>query len=907
MIAQRGRTGPPGQVNSGPRETGDDNTVSGSLFEEIFRVSPLGLAVLTSAFTLVDANQQMCKLLGLDHGRLLSTGWRRVARRLRLPDAYAVARRLRAGSRDPMTLAGHLIRDEGEVLDVEVEARLVRNPTSCVDVVLVAIKDVSVQREALDAARNSAGFLRRVIDLIPHFVFAKDDHGRFLLANRALAEAYGTTTTHILGKTDRHFSATAEESDRFRADDLEVIRGGTTKTIDEEPITDAQGNVRLLRTTKVPSVFGQSGIPGVLGVAVDITDLRNAEAELRSRTEELELFFSIALELMCIADTDGFFRRVNREWERTLGYSVEALEGARFLDLVHPDDVEPTLRAVEDLRQQRQVRDFVNRFRCWDGSYRFIEWRSAPFGERIFAAARDVTERRAAEQALQDSRQMLRNVLEHFPGVVFWKDRRSVYLGCNRNFALGAGYRKPEEIVGKTDMDLPWADTEAEHYVRDDREVMDSGRAKLGIVETQHRAGGQVVWLNTNKIPLLDDSGAVVGVLGVAADVTQMRQLEEQFLQAAKMEAIGQLAGGVAHDFNNLLQIICGYLEFAQLRLSGGENPSRELEEIHKAAGRAATLVRQLLTFSRRHAMQPVLVNLNELLATLSTMLSRLIEERIELRTSFRDPLPRILGDPGQLEQVVVNLCVNARDAMPGGGLILLETDVRQLNGDDHARFPNARSGPYVVLSVRDTGCGIPPHLRDRIFDPFFTTKEVGRGTGLGLATVYGIVTQHGGFIDMVSTEGEGTVFRIYLPVADPESASHRPPPAEYSAAPGRGETILVAEDEDSVRQLSARMLQEAGYRVLTAGDGRGVLDYLESHGDEISLYLLDVIMPGVTGSALRDLILNRRPEARVILCTGYSADVLDDLGPSAVEGVVLRKPYGSQELLRAVRDLLDH
>lgn len=892
----------PGSTSSGEHEL---SSVSPGLLQELFRVSPVGLALLNGSLQWVDANRQLCDLLGLERRSVLSMNVRQVMRRFMLPGAFEGARRLRAGERGPMMFDGRLIRDGGEMLDVEVEARLIQDPASGQDAILATVKDLTIQSEALRAARNSASFLRRVIDLIPHFVFAKDDQGRFLLANRALAEAYGTTTIHLLGKTDRHFSATDDESDRFRADDLEVIRGGVPKTIDEEPITDASGKVRLLRTTKVPFVFGQSGVPGVLGVAFDITDLRDAEAELCSRTEELELFFSIALELLCVADTDGFFRRVNREWERTLGYSLRELEGRSFLDLVHPEDLDPTLLAVADLRQQRQVRDFVNRFRCRDGSYRFIEWRSVPVGNRIFAAARDVTEQRAAEQALQSNREMLRNVLDHFPGMVFWKDARSVYLGCNRTFALGAGLNSPEEIAGKTDLDLPWTDTEAERFRRDDQDIVQRGRARLGIEELLHLADGRVVWLNTNKIPLRNASGSVVGLLGVAADITEMRQLEEQYRQAQKMEAIGQLAGGVAHDFNNLLQIISGYLEFAQLRISEGRNPLNELDEVGKAADRASTLVRQLLTFSRRQAMQPKSLDINELIVGLTKMLRRLIEELVGLRTALHTPIPKVLADPGQLEQVIVNLCVNARDAMPGGGLILLKTEVKRLHREDVTRFPNAVPGSYVVVSVSDTGHGIPLHLRERIFDPFFTTKDVGKGTGLGLATAYGIVSQHGGFIDVESAEGEGATFRVYLPAAEPQTPLPSSQVRESGEANGRGETILVAEDEEQVRNLTAQVLREAGYQVVTAGDGREALELLETFGDEISAFVLDAVMPGVSGWELRDAILQHRPDASVVLCTGYSSDVSGC--PDATGGgpALLRKPYQAQELLRMVRELL--
>lgn len=677
------------------------------VFREVFASSPIGLAVLTPTLHWLEVNDYLLDIFGLDRQELAGLRLRRLLRRYRLAGAMTIIRRLAAGDAGPFTLPARLTRPDGEMR--EAEARIRRLPLKCaaMDLILLEVRDLTVEAELMRAARGSAVFLRQVIDLIPHFVFAKDEAGRFLLANRAVAEAYGTSSIHILGKTDWHFSTDESEVRAFIADDSEVIRSGRPKVIPEERITTAGGDTRLLQTTKIPFTFGATNETGILGVSVDITELRRTEEELRRRTEELDHFFSVALDLLCIADTDGIFHRVNREWERLLGYAQSDLEGRRFLDFVHPDDREATLAAVERLRQQERVLDFVNRYRRRDGTYRYLEWRSIPVGRRIFAAARDITDRIRTEEVLRTSRQMLQNVLDHFPGVVFWKDTHSVYMGCNRAFAAAAGLDRPEEIVGKTDLELPWANTEAESYVRDDREVMETGSAKLGIIETQHRADGRVLWFSTNKIPLVDANGKVYGVLGTAADITEMRKLEEQYRHAQRMEAVGQLAGGVAHDFNNLLQIITGFLELAQLKLAAAQNADRELDEIRRATERASTLVRQLLTFSRRQAVRCEPVDLDTLIAGLSGMLRRLIDERVDLRIVSHGHLPKVLADPGQLEQVIVNLCVNARDAMPMGGRLVLETSIERL---DHSRpQTDAYPGTYAVLSVADSGHGIPP------------------------------------------------------------------------------------------------------------------------------------------------------------------------------------------------------
>lgn len=685
-----------------------------------------------------------------------------------------------------------------------------------------------------------------------------------------------------------------------------------------------EGHVTLRRHMNVP-VFDGDRIVIVAGVGNKATDYdesdvrqltllmtemwrivrrRQAEHELQKRTQELDRFFSVALDLLCIADTNGHFHRLNPEWERTLGYPLEELEGRRFLDLVHPEDVEATLGAMRELAAQHEVLNFVNRYRCKDGTYRFLEWRSTPVGELVFAAARDVTEHRRIEEALTRSRQMLQAVLDHFPGVVFWKDRESVYLGCNRAFALGAGLSDASEIAGKTDYDLPWASTEADKYRADDREVVASGRPKLGIIEPQHRVDGRVTWFNTSKVPLIGADGAVFGVLGTAADITEMRRLEEQYRQAQKMEAVGALAGGVAHDFNNLLQIVTGYLELAQLKLATAEVPTHELQEIGKATTRASALVRQLLAFSRRQTMQREHVDVGALVAGLAKMLRRIIEERIELRTACRGPLPTVFADPGHLEQVVVNLCVNARDAMPDGGVLRIETRCESLGEDAGSRGPDARPGEYVVISVSDTGCGIPEENLDRIFEPFFTTKGIGKGTGLGLAMVYGIVKQHEGFVEVRSEVGRGTEVQVFLPAApQPEAAPHDGDPC-LPLLLGGNETILLAEDEAPVRELAARVLREAGYRVLVAADGEEALELAASSGDAVALYVLDAVLPKLSGRAVRDAIVARRPDARILFCTGHSAEALgESLESPASE--LLRKPFSCQALLRRVRELL--
>ncbi|MBN1867255.1 response regulator [Candidatus Sumerlaeota bacterium] len=404
--------------------------------------------------------------------------------------------------------------------------------------------------------------------------------------------------------------------------------------------------------------------------------------------------------------------------------------------------------------------------------------------------------------------------------------------------------------------------------------------------------------------PLHDAEGRLIGSVHVGRDITERRNLEEQLRQAHKMEAIGQLAGGVAHDFNNLLQVIQGYGELA-LEESPEDTPVREeLEEVMKATRRATSLVRQLLAFSRRQVLELNILDLSEIVGTLTAMIHRIIGEHITLRVRSGLRTAVVQADRGQMEQVLINLCVNARDAMPDGGEIVISTDTVELGGEFCRDHPGIEPGRYAVLSVADTGCGIDPTIRNRIFEPFFTTKSTGRGTGLGLSTVYGIVRQHEGTMDVHSVVGAGTEFRVYFPAAEGRAKPHEP--GTDSRPVGGTETILVAEDDETVRGLVERILTQAGYKVLCAGDGEEALRMFDTSGEEIDLALLDIVMPNLSGKAVLDHIRNVRPETRILFASGYSTDTVhtDFLLNEGMR--LVQKPYQRDTLLKRIRETLD-
>jgi two-component system cell cycle sensor histidine kinase/response regulator CckA len=512
-------------------------------------------------------------------------------------------------------------------------------------------------------------------------------------------------------------------------------------------------------------------------------------------------------------------------------------------------------------------------------------------------------ERLRIEEALRESRAQLQRaesvalVMTAHVGL----DGRWLKVPPRLGELLGYG---EAELLRRTVMDVAHPDDLA--LIRDELRKLVSGESRSSdhTVRLVRRDRGSV-WIYANASPVQDAAGRTLYFLVYIRDMTERKQLEEQLRQAQKMEAVGQLAGGVAHDFNNLLTAIIGNAELL-LRAIEPEDPRRlDVLEINRAAHRAATLTRQLLAFSRKQVLQPRIVDLNAVVTELSTMLRRVIGEHVALRLELQPGLGRVLADPGQMEQVITNLAVNARDAMPSGGTLTIRTaDVDA--ADVPAPGPEASPlvGPLVELSVCDDGIGMDERTLARLFEPFFTTKELGRGTGLGLATVYGIVRQSGGHIRVNSLLHHGSTFTVYLPRV--EGAPERwAEPAGWTDQPGAAGTVLVVEDEETVRRLACRVLRARGYRVLEARDGVEALRVVHKHPGRIDLLLTDIVMPGLSGPALVERLLPGAPGLKVLYITGYAEEAIERLARLPAGGALLEKPFSARQLADRVRDTL--
>ncbi|MBI2354961.1 MAG: PAS domain S-box protein [Deltaproteobacteria bacterium] len=517
----------------------------------------------------------------------------------------------------------------------------------------------------------------------------------------------------------------------------------------------------------------------------------------------------------------------------------------------------------------------------------------------------EIVERSRMEEALRVSEGRFRELLETVQLVAVILDREGNIIFCNDYFLDQTGWSR-EEVLGHS-----WFDTfipeEARGRLKHLFSRILATSAVTGHYENQivTKSGARrtIVWDNTL---LRGGDGGLIGIAGLGTDVTEHRGLEEQFRQSQKMEAIGQLAGGVAHDFNNLLTAIIGNCELIRMK-SGPNSPfSGYLEQIMTVSGKAANLTQSLLAFSRRQYLSFQGLDLNDCVRGVDKLLSRVIGEDINFRLVLTGTRLPVMADRGQMEHVLVNLATNARDAMPGGGELLIETrraDLDTLSAQLHGL---EKSGVYAIIQVSDTGCGMDEATRERIFDPFFTTKEVGKGTGLGLAMVFGTIRQHGGYIDVYSELGSGTVFKIYLPLV-PDAAGVEDVAAPETAAPGGDETVLLVEDSEDVRKSTALMLEEFGYRVIEAADGEEALARFAENRDSVRVVILDVIMPGMNGKEVYDALRKTKPELRALFISGYAADIINRTVMKEEGLHLLQKPVTLNELLQKVRELLDN
>jgi PAS domain S-box-containing protein len=619
--------------------------------------------------------------------------------------------------------------------------------------------------------------------------------------------------------------------------------------------------------------------------------------------------FEMSSDLICVANPSGEYIKVSRSCEKILGYTSEEVMDLGWTQLVHPDDIEATRDKIENQLVGKTTVGFVNRYRHKDGSYKSLEWNAvfSPDGY-VYGAARDITERQQAEEALRASEEMMRTSQEVAKICAYSTTLNADEIDksawvCSPEFykIFGIDESYPHTIAGWANFIHPDDRKDTVEYHKSVVKNKKPFNREYRIIRIND---GEERWVHgTGKLEF-DDKGIPIRMHGAIQDITEQKILGEQFREAQKMESVGRLAGGMAHDFNNMLQVILGFTEIV-IDKTGPDSPlADDLQVILKTGLKSSTLIKQLLTFARKEIISPEVINLNDAIDEMLKMLRRLIGENIIFTWQPGAKLHLVRADPSQINQVVANLCINARDAIDGVGEITLKTGNILVDSDHCAKHPEAVPGSYVYLTLSDDGCGMDHETLNNIFEPFFTTKELGKGTGLGLSTVYGILLQNKGFVEVQSEPGKGTEFKIYLPrVAEENPTALKNP--EEGIIKGNGETILLVEDESALLSLCTLVLKNLGYKVLAAESPTKALSLFAKHQDDIHLLLTDIILPDMNGKQLVEKIRIVKPDIKVLYMSGYEEGIIAEQSILTNDAKLIAKPFTYAELAEQLSKLL--
>ena len=745
-----------------------------------------------------------------------------------------------------------------------------------------------------------------MLDSIADGIYGQDTEGLCTFINAAGARMLGFEPAECHGQ-NMHNLVHSKRADGspYAAEDCPVVdalRKCEAVHVDGERLWRKDGSCLVVEYSACPIVVN-GHVEGSVVSFKDISERKKAEENLRASEERFRGAFAHAAAGMCISDLEGRLLEVNQALCRVTGYTEAELLAVNAADISHPDDLHTSDSLIGQLLQ-KEIPAFVadKRYIRKDGSIASARCSIAALcdstgsPDRFVTIAEDITEHVQAKLDLRHTEERYRCIVENtHEGICM----------CDMERGITFSNQRLKTMLGYTEGDAKFQCNEI-HFEEDHEDTVRRFELrKKGISEAYEtrlrRADGTPLWVSSSASPIPDDYRTFGGSLCMFTDITARKHLEEQLLQAQKMEAVGQLAGGIAHDFNNLLTVILGYSAVLAQKLAPEDPRLKNVVEIKKAGERAATLTRKLLTFSRKQVLQPSVLSVNDLIRDLEAMLRTLMGEDVELVTRLDAAAGNIRADAGQIEQVILNLAINARDAMPGGGRLVIESKRQDLAGG----ISTPRSlpaGGYVLVTFTDTGCGMDEQTRAKIFEPFFTTKEPGAGTGLGLSTVLGIINQSGGVITVSSEVDCGATFKIYLPLV--EEAAGGSCSRQLPAAIPEGETILVVENDDAIRGLASSVLQEQGYRVIEAANAEEAFA-VAKHSAVVDLLLTDVEMSGMNGHEMANRLVADRPGMKVLYMSGYTEAGIVQKGTLAAGLNFLGKPFQPQELLWKISEVL--
>ncbi|MBI5583623.1 MAG: PAS domain S-box protein [Deltaproteobacteria bacterium] len=793
------------------------------------------------------------------------------------------------------------IRKDGRSIYLEISAKRLHYRGKSVS--LVFMRDITDRIEAEAALRESEERTRLIFDTVPDSItITRVEDGRYLEVNNYFYQLTGFSREETIGRTVTDLNVFVNHQDRQR-----FIREMQEKgEVSNFEILYRKKDGSLFTTLLSARPIRYAGEDCLVAVVTDITSRKRIEDALRQSEQQHRKLVEAMREGFGVVNEHNEVTYINKRFCELMGYRPEEMVGGLITDFVNPEN-RKILQEQGERRRKGEKGPYEVAWTRKDGQLLHTLMSPEPvFDEQgqfrgSFAVITDISERKQMEEALKKSEERYRLLVENAnEGILVLQDGLIRFANPRAAAIIN---RSLEDLIGRPFIDF---------VDPDDREMtLGYYRHRMSNETAPHfyalrliGFGGTTVWVESTVVVINWEGQPAVLVF--TTDITEKKKLELQFLQAQKMEAIGRLAGGVAHDFNNLLTSIIGHADLMLLELRRDDPLVGDIQEIKKAADRATDLTRQLLAFSRKQVLQPKILNLNQVIEDMKKMLRRMIGEDIELKTDLAPDLGRVLVDPGQIDQVIMNLIVNARDAMPRGGKLTIGTANAEITDADVRRYLGSKSGAYVLLEVSDNGLGMSEEIQSHIFEPFFTTKELGKGTGLGLSTVYGIVKQSTGYIWVDSEPGQGTSFKIYLPRIEGEAVAEIRPGKTTPSYRGT-ETILLVEDNDLVRQLARSVLAHYGYNLLEARNGEEAYRLGKGYEGPIQLLLTDVVMPGISGQTLAEQIKALRPEIEVLFMSGYSEEATLRPGYPGRGDRFLQKPFSPSELAKRIRELLDN